>query len=708
MSLPDNAPASSSRLTSVPSSMPSSVPSYLPWALLLVVAAVIPWVTTQAPWLISYPASWVVPLADWINAFMESLTLAIKPVTRIISVGLEWPMLMLRDTLQWLPWPVTVLAVVLLALHAAGPRLATLCCVALLFIALSGYWRQAMNTMALVGIAVPLSLLIGLSIGIAAQRTRLGARVVPPLLDLMQTMPTFAYLVPLLVIFGFGPVVGLIASAIYACPPMVRNVHLGLKRVPAEITEASRISGSSSYQQLFWVELPAAMAQIRVGINQTIMAALSMVIIASVIGGFDDIGWEVLNTMRKARFGESLLAGSVIVLIAVVMDRISSAYATATASRWAPLTQRRNQWLALGAIVILTLVFKVSGFDTSIVTPDWTRAVTQFLDNRLENAVVSMGDQLTAIKNNIFFYYLLPVRIGFTQAILPFTWGFEFTSNMQAVYAGVSVAIATLLLLLRRWRAAVAVLVLMYLLFYGLTASPWVVVGGSVTLLAWQLGGRRVGLFTLVSLVFILVTGMWERAMLSIYLCGAASILAFLLGSSLGVWASTSDRVSSVIRPISDTFQTIPLFVFLIPVLMFFQVGEFTALLAIIAYAFVPAVRYTESGLRQVSPQLVEVAVEQGCTPWQIFWQIRLPLAMPSILVGLNQTIMYAFAMLVIAALVGTTGLGQQIFLALSAADTGLGVIAGLSMALLAMIADRILQAYANRRFSRAASPINL
>ncbi len=679
---------------------------FIPWALLLVAAAVIPFITSQAPWLISYPVSWIVPLADWINAFMDSLTLAIKPVTRIISFGLEWPMLILRDALQWLPWPVTVLAVVLLALHAGGPRLAILCFVALLFIALSGYWRQAMNTMALVGIAVPLSLLIGLAIGIAAQRTRIGSKTVPAMLDLMQTMPTFAYLVPLLVIFGFGPVVGLIASAIYACPPMVRNVHLGLQRVPGEIIEASRISGSSSFQQLFWVELPAAMAQIRVGINQTIMAALSMVIIASVIGGFDDIGWEVLNTMRKARFGESLLAGSVIVLIAVVMDRISSAYATstqtATGAAWAPLTRRRNQWMALGALIVLAVLIKLSGFDTTIVTPEWTRAVTQYLDTGLENAVVSMGDQLTAIKNSIFFYYLLPVRIGFTQAILPFTWGFEFTSNMQTAYKAVAVVIAAFLLVRRRWPAAVAVLTIAYILFYGLTAASWFVVGGAVTLLAWQVGGRRVGLFALASLLFILLTGMWERAMLSIYLCGAATLIAFAIGSSLGVWASTSDRVSAIIRPISDTFQTIPLFVFLIPVLMFFQVGEFTALLAIVAYAFVPAVRYTESGLRQVSPHLVEVAVEQGCTPWQIFWQVRLPLAMPSLLVGLNQTIMYAFAMLVIAALVGTTGLGQQIFLALSAADTGLGVIAGLSMALLAMIADRILQSYANSRFARA------
>jgi len=278
--------------------------STIPWLALFAIALVLPILMTTLPWLKTWPSDWIIPLADWVNAGMEAIVPVVEPVTRALSAALEWPMIALRDVLQWIPWPVLVLAVMAIALHASGPRLAIICLIALLYIALSGYWRQAMNTMALVGIAVPLSLLLGLLIGIAAQRTKLGARIVPPTLDVMQTMPTFAYLIPLLVLFGFGPVVGLIASAIYACPPMVRNVNLGLKQIPDEIKEAATISGSSSWQKLFWVELPAAMAQIKVGINQTIMAALSMVIIASVIGGFDDIGWEVLNTMRKARFGD--------------------------------------------------------------------------------------------------------------------------------------------------------------------------------------------------------------------------------------------------------------------------------------------------------------------------------------------------------------------------------------------------------------------
>lgn len=672
-----------------------------PWLLLALFAALVALLKAEHGFLQSFPAGAVLPLADWVNAAMALLVAWVEPLTRLTSLLLELPMLGLRDLLQWTPWPVTILAVSLLAFHAGGTRLALLVLAALLYIALSGFWRQAMNTMALVGVAVPLSLLIGLLVGIWAQRTRLGAKAVPPSLDVMQTMPTFAYLIPLLVLFGFGPVVGLIASAIYACPPMVRNVRLGLARVPYEVVEAARMAGCSPYQQLFWVELPAAMAQIKVGINQTIMAALSMVIIASVIGGFDDIGWEVLSTMRKARFGESLLSGAVIVLLAVVMDRISAAYASRERKHAHDRRARRRPWIAaLVLLLLFGLILKLFGAEVQIENPDWTRSLAAGINADLDAFVATSGNTLTAVKNEVFYYYLLPLRIGFSQAILPFTWGFDFTPGLRWAYWLVLLISSVVLLLRGQLLAGLALAASGYLLYFGLTAVPWTVFAAGLVLLSWQIGGRPVALFAAGALAFILLTGMWDRAMLSLYLCSAAVLISFALGASLGVWAAGSDRASRILRPIADTFQTIPLFVFLIPVLMFFQVGEFTALLAIVAYAFVPALRYTENGLRQVSPELIEVAIAQGCTPHQVFWQVKLPLAMPAILVGLNQTILFAFAMLVIAALVGTTGLGQQIFLALSAADTGQGVIAGLSMALLAMLADRLLQALAAKRFA--------
>ena len=143
----------------------------------------------------------------------------------------------------------------------------------------------------------------------------------------MQTVPAFAYLIPLLLLFGFGPVVGLIASAIYATPPMVRNTMLGLDRVPSDISEAGLMSGCTRRQQFWHVEVPTALPQILVGFNQTTMAALSMVIVAAIIGGFEDIGWEVLSSMRKAEFGQSMLSGLVIALLAILIDRLTIGFA---------------------------------------------------------------------------------------------------------------------------------------------------------------------------------------------------------------------------------------------------------------------------------------------------------------------------------------------------------------------------------------------
>ena len=144
--------------------------------------------------------------------------------------------------------------------------------------------------------------------------------------------------------------------------------------------------------------------------------------------------------------------------------------------------------------------------------------------------------------------------------------------------------------------------------------------------------------------------------------------------------------------------QTIPLFVFLIPVLMFFQIGEFSAFLAICAYAVVPMIRYTRHGLVSTPPELMEAAIASGATEWQIMRDVRAPYAAPTILLGLNQTILYAFAMLVIAALIGTTGLGQSIYLALGRADVGLGLSAGAAMAILAFLADRMVQGFAEEK----------
>src|SRR6056300_814607 len=181
--------------------------------------------------------------------------------------------------------------------------------------------------------------------------------------------------------------------------------------------------------------------------------------------------------------------------------------------------------------------------------------------------------------------------------------------------------------------------------------------------------------------------------MVTIYLCGASVILACIIGIPLGIWGGLNDRANRILSSIMDTLQTLPSFVYLIPVVMLFRVGDFTAMLAVILYSLAPAVKYTIHGIRGISSEIIDAGVANGCNKRQLLFNIRLPLALPEILLGINQTIMLALSMLVITALVGTRELGQEVYIALTKADTGRGLVAGLAIAFIAIIADRLVNA---------------
>ena len=558
-----------------------------------------------------------------------------------------------------------------------------------------------MNTLALVGISVPLAVMLGFWIGVRGYRSKRAARIIQPCLDFMQTIPTFAYLIPILLLFGFGPVVGLIASIIYACPPMARNTMHGLKYISPNILESGMMCGTTPRQRFWWVEIPVALPQIMVGVNQTIMAALSMVIIAAIIGGFDDIGWEVLSTMRKAQFGQSLLSGLVIVFIAMVMDRISLGFTKR--DRFLRATHRsiwvRHRILltALTAMAVLAMASAALPF-LGNYPGEWRIYPADQINRALTYLVANFGNAFEQIKSAANFFFLLPIKIGLLNSVRPASWGFEFSFLLQVGY-WILVGGLTILLLVRLgWRSAVSAIVMSTIFFYGLSNIPWLVFFFVVSLVAWQVGGWRVALFAALSMLFIQLSGVWKQAMLSVYLCGAAVIFSFIVGGSIGIWAALNQRVSNIIRPINDTLQTMPQFVYLIPVLFLFQIGDFSALIAVIGYAIVPMIRYTEHGIRNVDSSSLEASYAMGCTRRQTLFEVQLPMALPEIMLGLNQTIMYGLAMLVIAALVGTRGLGQSVYIALGKADAGMGLVSGISIALIAMVSDRIIQAWADKR----------
>ena len=217
----------------------------------------------------------------------------------------------------------------------------------------------------------------------------------------------------------------------------------------------------------------------------------------------------------------------------------------------------------------------------------------------------------------------------------------------------------------------------------------------------WRLGGMGVMLLTTFLSSMVMLTGFWEPAMLTVYLVFSAVLICVAIGVPIGIWASRSPLVARVVMSICDTLQTFPSFIYLIPVIMLFKVGDLSNIIAILAYATVPAIRYTYLGLMRVPEVLKEAATANGCNRWQKFYKVELPYALPEMMLGVNQTIMMALAMTAITALIGSRDLGQEIYRALPTADTGRGVLAGLSIAAIGIIADRLINAWAKERKRR-------
>ena len=261
-------------------------------------------------------------------------------------------------------------------------RLALLAGGAFLYLAVFGQWASAMTTLASIAIAVPLGVAGGVLFGILGYRVPLARRIMEPILDLMQTVPIFAYLVPILFLFGFGPVAALIATMIYAMPPMVRVTMTALEAVPREIVEYGTMAGTTRRQMLFKVMLPAARPQLLVGVNQVIMLSLNMVIIASMIGA-GGLGYDVLTSLRRLDIGRGLEAGLAIVVLAIALDRLSQAYAFAAADG-----ARTRAGASSSALLAFTAVVYVLGlFVPAVATYPGVAAA-------FDRAVVGRGGQV--------------------------------------------------------------------------------------------------------------------------------------------------------------------------------------------------------------------------------------------------------------------------------------------------------------------------
>src|SRR5699024_8866620 len=250
----------------------------------------------------------------------EKFSYLITPIKKHFGSFMEWT----AEMLNTVPPIAMIIIVAILAFLISGKRfgLAVFSIVGLLIIENQGYWGHLMDTFSLVLIASLLSIIIGVPVGILMAKSKVAETIITPILDFMQTMPAFVYLIPAVAFFGIGLVPGVFASLIFATPPTVRVTNLGIRQVSEELVEASDAFGSTVAQKLFKVELPMAKATIMAGINQTVMLALSMVVIASMIGA-PGLGREVLSALQRAQVGTGFVAGIGIVILAIIIDRFT-------------------------------------------------------------------------------------------------------------------------------------------------------------------------------------------------------------------------------------------------------------------------------------------------------------------------------------------------------------------------------------------------
>ena len=273
-----------------------------------------------------FPELIIIPLDKWIDTAIEWLTVEGEAVFDVIGAILLKPTLGIERFLLWLPWFVVILVLVAIAWRVSSWKLALGVVAGMMFIGMLGLWDEAMKTLAIVLVATLLSILAGVPLGILMSQSTSVRAVLRPLLDLMQTMPSFVYLIPALMFFGLGKVPALIAVFIYSVPPAIRLTDLGIRQVAASVVEAARAFGATRMQLLMKVQLPLATPTIMAGVNQTIMMALAMVVVASMIGA-GGLGTEVLNGIARLEVGRGFNGGISIVVMAIIIDRITQGLA---------------------------------------------------------------------------------------------------------------------------------------------------------------------------------------------------------------------------------------------------------------------------------------------------------------------------------------------------------------------------------------------
>ncbi|MGH3656592.1 MAG: ABC transporter permease, partial [Micromonosporaceae bacterium] len=532
---------------------------------------------------------------------------------------------------------------------AANLRVALLAVAGFVFLGLQGLWQESMDTLALTIAAVTLALLFSIPLGIWAGMSDRFNRLITPVLDFMQTMPTFVYLAPLTLVFLIGPASATIATIIYAAPPAIRLTAHGIRSVPAETVEASESLGGTRWQTLLKVLLPSARRTIVLGINQTIMAALAMVTIAALIDA-PGLGKTVIKALQTLDVGTAFNAGLAIVVLAIVLDRVTTAAAARSRSGGGGRTgAARLPLLIGGGVLTLAAVYLSRTFVWAAEFP-------------LAPGGVDVG-----------------ATISFTAATVT-----EQIQNNFTTFTNGAKDVVTALFLNPLQDL--------------LVQSPWWLVFGVIVAISAVLGNLRAAAVSAVCLALLIASGLWEDSMATLTATLVATAIVMLLGVVVGVWMGRSPRVDRVIRPVLDAGQVMPPFVYLVPFLALFAASRFTAIAAAVVYAAPVAIKIVADGIRGVSPTTVEAATASGSSTWQTITKVQLPMARRALTLATNQGLIYVLSMVVVGGLVGAGALGYDVVAGFNQGQLyGKGLAAGIAIVLVGVMLDRISQAAARR-----------
>ncbi|MES5816500.1 ABC transporter permease subunit [Streptomyces sp. RG80] len=538
----------------------------------------------------------------------------------------------------------------LVAWRVAGIRLALGTAAAFLACGLLGMWVPTMQTLALMVVAVLASVVVGALLGLASGLSDRLDRALRPVLDTMQVLPAYAYLLPVVMVFGMGVPAAVLATVVYAAPPMARLTALGLRGADKEVLEAVDSLGATGRQRLLTARIPLARKELLLGLNQTIMMALSMAVIASVIGA-GGLGDRVYQALASVDVGAALAAGIPIVLLAVVLDRVTAAAGQGsgrdgageegTAGAWTGPGGRAGWAYALVAALAVAVAGRLAG------RLDWPDAWVVQIAQPVNRAV----DWMTA-----HLYSGVPVVGGTAD------WAAHFTTWVLDPVRD------------------------------GLQWLPWWSVLLVVATLAWLIGTWRTALTAVLAMAAIGVLGVWDSSLDTLSQVLAAVAVTLVIGFATGIAAARSDRVERLLRPVLDVFQTMPQFVYLIPVVALFGVGRAPAVAAAVVYALPAVVRITTQGLRQVDPAALESSHSLGATSWQQLRQVQLPLARPALLLAVNQGVVLVLAVVIIGGLVGGGALGYDAVFGLAQGDLATGLVAGAAIVCLGLMLDRVTQ----------------